>query len=65
MKEPGMLQTTVIHHCLSYEIIFQITLSIKFELFFGYRHVAADSNWFDYTDFRSVIRIPVSRTDLV
>ena len=24
MKEPEMLQTIVIHHCLSYEIVFQV-----------------------------------------
>ena len=24
MKEPEMLQTIVMHHCLSYEIVFQV-----------------------------------------
>ena len=24
MKEPEMLQTIAIHHCLSYEIVFQV-----------------------------------------
>ena len=24
MKEPEMLQTITIHHCLSYEIVFQV-----------------------------------------
>ena len=24
MKEPEMLQTIVIHHCFSYEIVFQV-----------------------------------------
>ena len=29
MKEPEMLQTIVIHHFLSYELIFQVIQKIK------------------------------------
>ena len=32
MKEPKMLQTIVIHHCLSYEIVFQIIIQKKLKI---------------------------------
>ena len=33
MKEPEMLQTIVIHHCLSYEIVFQVIQKKKKKMF--------------------------------
>ena len=48
------------------EVIYTIgTLGNKFEPFFVTDTRTADSYQFDDAYFRSVIRIPVSRTDLV
>ena len=36
MKEPEMLQTVVIHHCLSYEIVFPVIQKKKTDYTYPY-----------------------------
>ena len=39
MKEPEMLQTIVTHHCLSYEIVFQVIKKKKKKIKIDLTHI--------------------------